>query len=107
MDTVDVSTTAGVVRGRRRSGSAAFLGIPYAAPPVGELRFAAPVPHPAWAGVLDAGSPGATPQRIDGGDTTLVPEPSFPGESTLNVSVFTPSPAPAPARATAATASAE
>ena len=99
MDTVDVSTTAGVVRGRRRSGSAAFLGIPYAAPPVGELRFAAPVPHPAWAGVLDAGSPGATPQRIDGGDTTLVPEPSFPGESTLNVSVFTPDPVEAAAGA--------
>ncbi|QYF73098.1 carboxylesterase/lipase family protein [Cryobacterium sp. PAMC25264] len=99
MDTVDVSTTAGVVRGRRRPGSAAFLGIPYAAAPVGELRFAAPVPHPPWSGVLDAGSPGATPQRIDGGDTTLVPEPSFPGESTLNVSVFTPDPAPAPAGA--------
>jgi len=95
MDTVDVSTTAGVVRGRRRPGSAAFLGIPYAAPPVGELRFAAPVPHPPWPGVLDAGSPGATPQRIDGGDTTLVPEPSFPGESTLNVSVFTPDATPA------------
>ncbi|WP_166793141.1 carboxylesterase/lipase family protein [Cryobacterium lactosi] len=97
MDTVDVSTTAGVVRGRRRSGSAAFLGIPYAAPPVGELRLAAPVPHPAWDGVLDAGSPGATPQRIDGGDTTLVPEPSFPGDSTLNLSVFTPDPVEVPA----------
>ena len=99
MDSVDVSTTAGIVRGRQRSGSVSFLGIPYAAPPVGELRFAAPVPHPAWDGVRDAGSPGATPQRIDGGDTTLVPEPSYPGASTLNVSVFTPDPTPAPAGA--------
>ncbi|TFC04054.1 carboxylesterase/lipase family protein [Cryobacterium adonitolivorans] len=96
MNPVEITTTAGVVRGVQRPGSAAFLGIPYAAPPVGELRFAAPVPHPAWAGVRDAGSPGATPQRVDGGDTTLVPEPSFPGESTLNVSVFTPNPNPAP-----------
>ncbi|WP_104164162.1 carboxylesterase/lipase family protein [Cryobacterium sp. N22] len=95
MNPVEITTTAGVVRGVRRAGSTAFLGIPYAAPPVGELRFAAPLPHPAWAGVRDAGSPGATPQRIDGGDTTLVPEPSYPGESTLNVSVFTPDPAPA------------
>ena len=94
MNPVEITTTAGVVRGVRRAGSTAFLGIPYAAPPVGELRFAAPIPHPAWAGVRDAGSPGATPQRIDGGDTTLVPEPSYPGESTLNVSVFTPDPAP-------------
>jgi len=99
MNAVEIQTAAGLVRGVQRAGSAAFLGIPYAAPPVGELRFAAPVPHPAWHGVLDATSPGATPQRIDGGDTTLVPEPSFPGESTLNVSVFTPSPAPAPAGA--------
>ncbi|POH63554.1 MULTISPECIES: carboxylesterase/lipase family protein [Cryobacterium] len=99
MNTVEVTTTAGIVRGVRRPGSTAFLGIPYAAPPVGELRFAAPVPHPAWSGVRDAGSPGATPQRIDGGDSTLVPEPSFPGESTLNLSVFTPDPAPAPAGA--------
>jgi len=92
MELVDVGTIAGVVRGRRRPGSVAFLGIPYAAPPVGELRFAAPVPHPAWAGVLDAGSPGATPQRTDNGDDSLVPEPSVAGESTLNLSVFTPSP---------------
>ena len=97
MHPVEIETAAGRVRGVRRAGSAAFLGIPYAAPPVAELRFAAPVPHPAWEGALDATSPGATPQRIDGGDTTLVPEPSFPGTSTLNVSVFTPSPAPAPA----------
>lgn len=98
-DRVEVHTRAGVVRGRRRAGSVAFLGIPYAAPPVGELRFVAPVPHPVWDGVRDAGSPGATPQRIDGGDTTLVPEPSYPGESTLNVSVFTPDPVEAPAGA--------
>ena len=64
MDTVDVSTTAGVVRGRQRSGSAAFLGIPYAAPPVGELRFAAPVPHPGLGRRAEMpASPGATPQR--------------------------------------------
>jgi len=99
MDHVDITTPAGVVRGSVRAGSAAFLGIPYAAPPVAELRFAAPVPPPAWPGVLDARSPGATPQRIDGGESTLVPEPSFPGDSTLNVSVFTPDPAEVPAGA--------
>jgi bile salt-stimulated lipase len=32
----------------------AFRGIPYAAPPVGELRFRAPLPHPGWSGVRDA-----------------------------------------------------
>lgn len=31
-----------------------FRGIPYAKPPLGNLRFRAPVPHPDWSGVRDA-----------------------------------------------------
>jgi para-nitrobenzyl esterase len=94
-----VQTTAGAVRGRWRSdeaghASAAFLGIPFAEPPVGPLRFEAPVPHAAWEGVRDAGEMGATPQRRPYAEVTSIPEPSFPGDSTLNVNVFTPSPEP-------------
>ncbi|WP_295123622.1 carboxylesterase/lipase family protein [uncultured Leifsonia sp.] len=103
----EVRTVAGVVRGRWKdttapgSGprgalrSAAFLGIPFAEAPVGELRFAAPVPKAPWEGVLDADGFGATAQRGDPG-VTLIPEPSIPGESTLNVNVHTPSPERAP-----------
>ncbi|GAB3392358.1 carboxylesterase family protein [Humibacter soli] len=95
---VIVETTSGSVRGRWRGApespgaSAAFLGIPFAEPPVGELRFAAPVPHRPWQGVRDALDYGATAQRGDPG-VTLIPEPSIPGDSTLNVNVFTPAPA--------------
>ncbi|MCU1420369.1 MAG: carboxylesterase family protein [Microbacteriaceae bacterium] len=89
---VEVDTTAGRVRGFWREGSAAFLGIPFAEPPVGELRFAAPVPHAPWDGVRDALEYGATPQRGALAEITLIPEPSVPGDSTLNVNVFTPSP---------------
>ncbi|MFB9307822.1 para-nitrobenzyl esterase [Agromyces hippuratus] len=95
---VEVDTTAGRVRGAWRgepgeaSASAAFLGIPFAEAPVGELRFAAPVPKAPWEGVRDALEFGATAQRGDPG-VTLIPEPSVPGESTLNVNVFTPAPA--------------
>jgi para-nitrobenzyl esterase len=92
LDRPEVATTAGRVRGRWRDGSAAFLGIPFAEPPVGELRFAAPVSHRPWEGVLDAGEHGATPQRKALAEITLIPEPSYPGESTLNVDVFTPRP---------------
>lgn len=96
---VEVDTDAGTVRGRWRSTvgtgtnarSAAFLGIPFAEPPVGDLRFQAPVKKAPWDGVRDALDFGATAQRGDPG-VTLIPEPSVPGDSTLNVNVFTPSP---------------
>ncbi|HEU4330238.1 MAG TPA: carboxylesterase family protein, partial [Lapillicoccus sp.] len=83
----------GRVRGLWRGASAAFLGIPFAEPPVGDLRFAAPVPARPWTGTFDATHHGATPQRVALSEITLIPEPSIPGDATLNVDVFTPSPA--------------
>lgn len=49
-----VTTTSGEVRGLRRGMVSAWLGVPYAAPPVGELRFREPQPHLAWSGVRSA-----------------------------------------------------
>ena len=72
--------------------SAAFLGIPFAEAPVGEHRFGTPVPASGWDGVRDATTFGPTPQRRPFGEVTAIPEPSFPGEATLNVNVFTPVP---------------
>jgi para-nitrobenzyl esterase len=43
-----VNTEAGAVKGRVEAGVRMFLNIPYAAPPVGELRFGPPAPHPGW-----------------------------------------------------------
>lgn len=96
---VEVQTAAGRVRGRWRPTtgdggaprSAAFLGIPFAEAPIGDLRFQAPVPKAPWDGVLDALEFAATAQRGDPG-VTLIPEPSVEGDSTLNVNVFTPDP---------------
>ena len=87
-----VTIAPGRVRGAWRDGSAAFLGIPFAQAPVGDLRFAAPVPPAPWDGVRDALAYGATAKREKPGERTLIPEPAVPGEATLNVNVFTPAP---------------
>ena len=94
MPTADpvVTTSTGSVRGTWRGGSAAFLGIPFAAPPVGELRFAAPAAPDRWAGVRDATAHGPTPQRRPLAPVTTIPEPSIPGDDILTVDVFTPRP---------------
>jgi para-nitrobenzyl esterase len=51
---VVVATSLGKLRGRREADAIVFRGIRYAAPPVGSLRFRAPQPVEAWAGVRDA-----------------------------------------------------
>ena len=50
-----VRTTDGALRGIQAGSAEAFLGVPFAAPPVTELRFAPPAPVAAWRGVRDAG----------------------------------------------------
>ncbi|PVM89815.1 carboxylesterase/lipase family protein [Caulobacter endophyticus] len=48
---IRISTRSGVLIGeQRRDGSEAFLGVPFARPPVGHLRWKAPQPPPAWTG---------------------------------------------------------
>ncbi|HUC49951.1 MAG TPA: carboxylesterase/lipase family protein [Xanthobacteraceae bacterium] len=49
-----VATGSGRLRGMCSNGIAVFLGIPYAAAPVGQLRFAPPQRAPAWHNVRDA-----------------------------------------------------
>ncbi|MFE5030173.1 carboxylesterase/lipase family protein [Streptomyces sp. NPDC056656] len=89
-----VRTAHGPVRGERRDTGVRFLGIPYAQPPVGALRFAAPVPPEPWSDVLDATAYGPTAQRRPLAEVTFIPEPSIPGDGTLNLNVFTPDPSP-------------
>jgi para-nitrobenzyl esterase len=49
-----VATRSGQVEGRRTRGVLAFRGIPYARPPVGDLRFRAPKREEPWQGVRPA-----------------------------------------------------
>jgi len=90
-----VTTVHGPVRGERRAdGGLRFVGIPYARPPVGELRFAAPVPPEPWTEPFDATAYGPTAQRRRITEVTTVPEPTIPGDGVLNLNVFTPDTAP-------------
>jgi para-nitrobenzyl esterase len=54
-----IATDDGPVRGTTVGKVQAFRGIPYAAAPVGDLRWRAPQPHGGWQGVLDASNFGA------------------------------------------------
>ena len=49
-----VETSTGRLRGAETHGVQVFKGIPFAKPPIGELRWRAPLPPPAWPGVRDA-----------------------------------------------------
>ena len=63
-----VIVTGGAIRGAVSAGNAeivAFKGIPYAAPPVGDLRWRPPEPVVGWEGVRDVSESGANlhPER--------------------------------------------
>jgi para-nitrobenzyl esterase len=88
-----VGIRTGKVRGTVQDGVHAFRGIPYAQPPVGPLRFAAPVPHEPWDGVFDANDFGAAPpqpMRLTSSDEWLTVNVWTPdvGPSSLPVMVW-------------------
>ena len=91
---VTAATTSGAVQGLRTGDVVAFLGIPYAAAPVGDRRFRAPEPAPGWNGIREAVAHGPTapmpgyPPPFAG----LLPNPAIPGDEYLNLSVWTPDP---------------
>ena len=85
-----VATVAGAVRGTVTAGHRFFGGIPYAAAPTGELRFAPPRPAPTWTGVRDATRPG--PRCLQGPGAG--PDPG--AEDCLVLNVWTPPPGAAP-----------
>src|SRR6516165_4548428 len=49
-----IVTEDGPLKGLETSATDAFLGIPYAKPPVGNLRWMPPQPHGKWKGVFQA-----------------------------------------------------
>ena len=60
-----IQTTKGAVSGtlNPKTNIQKFLGIPFAKPPVGELRWKAPVPMESWSGIKEAKAFGTSPMQ--------------------------------------------
>jgi para-nitrobenzyl esterase len=90
-----VETASGAVRGAFVAGDGAprvlaFRGIPYAAPPVGDLRWRPPQPAAAWEGERDATRPGpACWQPLPAPDSFYGPGPDERSEDCLTLNVWT------------------
>ena len=83
-----VETASGKVRGLLEEGVASCIGIPFAQPPIGELRWRAPQTPAPWEGIRDASTFGPhCPQApIPGGD----PNDAAGKEDCLYLNVWTP-----------------
>ncbi|MBX9575287.1 MAG: carboxylesterase family protein [Caulobacteraceae bacterium] len=84
-----VATADGPVRGVSEQGVSAFKGLPYAQPPVGDLRWRPPRPAAVWTGVREATEYGAICiQPPANGDPGVGPLPMR--EDCLTLNVWTP-----------------
>jgi para-nitrobenzyl esterase len=79
-----VITTSGAVSGTKAGSTWVFKGIPYAEPPVGDLRWKRPVKHACWDGVRAATDFGAKCVQVDASNNVIG------SEDCLTVNVWVP-----------------
>jgi len=81
-----IKIESGLIQGTDEDGLSVYRGIPYAAPPIGDLRWRAPRPAPKWEGVREA---------IEFGKACIQSNPAIanlpaPSEDCLYLNVWTP-----------------
>ncbi|MGW5360690.1 carboxylesterase/lipase family protein [Actinopolymorpha pittospori] len=87
-DLAVVRTDSGSVRGVVAADHRSFLGVPYAAPPVGALRWRPPTPVEPWSGIRNAKAPGPGCAQLQG----LPMDHPSESEDCLHLNVTTPGP---------------
>ena len=80
-----IATEYGLVRGIVKDGCHEYLGIPYAAPPVGDLAFKHPIPPEPWNDILDVVRGSISPVQGTGRSTI-----ELDGRDCLYLNVFVP-----------------
>ena len=98
MDNTVVRVAEGELRGRQEGSVRAFLGVPFARPPVGSLRFRPPQPPEPWTGVRDALEAGPVSMQVPTVLETGRGMPSRMAEDCLTLNVWAPVGAVPPAR---------
>ncbi|HVW98639.1 MAG TPA: carboxylesterase family protein [Mucilaginibacter sp.] len=78
-----VKTDKGFVKGNYENGIAVFKGIPYAAPPIGKLRYMPPIVHKNWSDTLLTQSFGSIATQSGGNDVRG-------NEDCLTLNLYTP-----------------
>ena len=84
-------TQQGPVKGREREGVILFAGIPYASPPIGNLRFAPPTPADQRTKLLEATQFGLASPQLPGDGLTDSHEVNW-DEDCLTLNICTPNP---------------
>jgi para-nitrobenzyl esterase len=86
-----VDAPSGVVQGAAEGALVVFKGIPYAQPPVGELRWRAPQPLPRWAGTRTATQFGASCLQPSGPSVSVYADDVHPfSEDCLTLNIWAP-----------------
>lgn len=85
-----VKTAYGIVQGNKRADGFEFLGIPYAAAPIGQLRLKPPIKPEPWEGVLDCRTYGAAAPQIRIKEIKMLDDNEAISEDCLRLNVYTP-----------------
>ena len=86
-----VAIESGLVRGVEEDGLAVYRGIPFAAPPIGDLRWKAPQKNTAWDGILEAKNFQAScPQAVIPNILSMNSNVGRQSEDCLYLNIWTP-----------------